>query len=90
MNRNLPNFKNDDCYINQYNTTTTRPFDYMLFNGKYENDTLKCSNNNTCNTENNWTSIGDRTDVESYLKNFSLYSSKCALNKNLPCEYTNL
>jgi len=85
MNRNLSNFKNDDCYINQYNYTTSSPLNYMLYNGKYENNTLYCSGNNNCNTENNWTTIGDRTDVDSYLKNVSLYSSKCTINKNLPC-----
>ncbi len=85
MNRNLSNFKNDDCYINQYNYTTSSPLNYMLYNGKYENNTLYCAGNNNCNTENNWTTIGDRTDVDSYLKNVSLYSSKCVINKNLPC-----
>ena len=89
MDRNLSSFKNDNCYINQYNNNNTMPLNYMLYNGKYENSTILCSNNNMCNTENNWTTIGDRTDVDSYLKNVSLYSSKCAINKNLPCDLIN-
>ena len=89
MDRNLSSFKNDNCYINQYNNNTTMPLNYMLYNGKYENSNLICSNNNLCNIENNWTSINDRTDIESYLKNVNVYSSKCSINKNLPCYLIN-
>lgn len=86
MDRNLPNIKNDSCYINQYNKDNTVPLNYMLYGGKYENSQLKCSNN-YCNTENNWSTIGSRTDVDSYLKNVTLYSGKCTENKSLPCDY---
>ena len=86
MDRNLPNIKNDSCYINQYNKDNNIPLNYMLFGGKYENTNLSCSNNN-CDTENNWSTIGTRTDVDSYLKNVSLHSGKCTENKNLPCDY---
>jgi len=87
MNRNLPNIKNDNCYIEQYNKDNNIPLNYMLYGGKYENSNLNCSNNNNCNTENDWSTIGNRTDVDSYLKNVSLYSGKCTENKNLPCNY---
>jgi hypothetical protein len=86
MNRNLPNIKNDNCYINQYNKDNDVPLNYMLYGGKYENSNLSCSKNN-CNTENNWSTIGGRTDVDSFLKNVSLYSGKCTENKNLPCDH---
>ena len=89
MDRNLPNIKNDNCYIEQYNKDNNIPLNYMLYGGKYENSNLNCSNNNNCNTENTWSTIGSRTDVDSYLKNVYLYSSKCTENKNLPCNYIN-
>ena len=42
MNRNLPNIKNDNCYIEQYNRDNDIPLNYMLYGGKYENSNLNC------------------------------------------------
>ena len=83
----------DECYYNVYKITTERPLQYNNYIGKYEINVkneineLKIYNKNA-NINNNFNSIGLRIDMESYLKNQELYSTKCPQNENLPCNYT--
>jgi hypothetical protein len=83
----------DDCNYDNYKYTTYRPLEYVLYNGKYEilnscekKDCLYCKFNINANIKNNWSSIGERTDLESHLKLQSFYSSKCYQNKMMPCK----
>ena len=93
INKNKNNNKliYDDCFFNVYKKSTTMPLEYSTYSGKYEIDfknDLNKNYNKDANIVNNFNSIGLRVDMESFLKNQELYSTKCPQNENLPCNYT--
>ena len=90
VNKNQNKFVYDDCNYNVYLSTTTKPLEYSTYSGKYEVDPkneLNKNFNKNANIVNNFNSIGIRVDMESFLKNQELYSTKCPQNKNLPCSF---
>lgn len=89
MDKKNTNFKNDECLYNSHKNNNLKTFEYSIYNGKYENAKQNCNKSccqNNANINNNWSTIGVRTDIESYLKLVNVNSNKCLDSKKLNSE----
>ena len=94
MSGNFSKINYDECYYNYYKNTTGKPLEYLLYSGKYENNLTcdgknmvhnnLCKINNVANITNNFSTIGIRTDIDSFLKIQSKNCSSLKKNPDLP------
>jgi hypothetical protein len=77
----------DNCQFNLQLKESVSPGEYRLFSGAHENELNNefCSKNTNATISNLWSSIGDRTDVESDL-NVIKRGTNCVDDKHKPCD----